>query len=193
MSKDMKSRYTPLTQQPYCCVPACLQMVMYKHGIPLLPQEDMAYELGLVVPEKDAHMFNKVRTGEKPSSGWGTQIQKEEFSANSFFRSHNVPLDLKRVGTRDFKDKEGLRKLLQGIQVSDRDGLLCFDYGKLWSLDFSGGHVCVFDHIEGDTVHIVDPERNVPKYRQTTLDALFAAMDFHGDHNSTGVWLIEKH
>lgn len=81
------SRYIPLTQQPYCCVPACFQMIMYRHGIPLVPQEELAYELGLIVPEKDTYLFGKVRSGEKPSSGWGTQIQKDEYDPNKVFKS----------------------------------------------------------------------------------------------------------
>jgi hypothetical protein len=45
------SRYVPLTQQKWCCVPTCIQMVMIKQGIPLQPAELIGYELGLIVPE----------------------------------------------------------------------------------------------------------------------------------------------
>lgn len=188
----MTHRYVPFVQQPYCCVAACFQIVMYKHGIPLIPQEELAYEMGLVVPEKDMQLFNKVRTGEKPSSGWGTQIQKEEYSPNKLFQRLNVPLQFSRLSNKDLKDADGLRKLLEEIEKEDKDALLCFDYGRLWDVPSNGGHVCVFDRIEGDEVHIIDPERNVPKYRTATLSRLFDAMDFHGEHNATGVWLLDK-
>ncbi len=47
------SRYIPFSQQPYCCVPTSIQMVMYRHNIPLVPAEELGYHLGLTVP-KDA-------------------------------------------------------------------------------------------------------------------------------------------
>lgn len=187
-----QTRYIPFTQQPYCCVPACFQMVMYRQGIPLVAQEDLAYAMGLTVPEKDAHLFGNVRTGDMPSSGWGTQIQKEAYHPNAVFPKMGIPLKLEQYFTRDFKDEAGLKYLLQSIQDEDADALLCFDYGKLWDLPKTGGHVCVFDRIEGDTVYIVDPERNVPKYRRVAIGKLFQSMDFHGDENSTGVWRVYR-
>lgn len=186
----MELRYIPFTQQAYCCVPACFQMIMYKHAIPLLAQEEIAYELGLTVPDKDAHLFAKVRTGKKPPAGWGTQINKPEFSVNKVFAALGIPISMERLSTKDFKSPNELGRLLHRIQSRDGDALLCFDYGKLWGLDYKGGHVCVFNSVNGAEVTIVDPERNVPKLRTTTLDRLHEAMDFHGDHNSTGVWSL---
>ncbi len=186
----MDSRYIPFVQQPYCCVPTCFQIVMYKRAIPLLPQDDLAYEMGLTVPEEDSHLFSKVRSGDKPSSGWGTQIQKEEFNPNAVFPKLGIPLRIEQSFIKDFKNSEGLKSLLIDIQQKEGDALLCFDYGKLWNLPKKGGHVCVFDRIEGDIVYIVDPASNVPKHRKVSIDKLFKAMDFHGDDNSTGVWRI---
>lgn len=186
----MTSRYIPFVQQPYCCVPTCFQIVMYKLGIPLIPQDLLAYEMGLTVPEEDVHLFAKVRTGDKPSSGWGTQIQRECFHPNDVFPRLGIPLRVKQSFIRDLKNQQGLRELLLAVQKDDGHALLCFDYGKLWSLPTKGGHVCVFDRIEGDDVYIIDPEKNVPKYRKTNVEKLFKAMDFHGDNNSTGVWQI---
>ena len=187
----MKFRYMPFTQQPYCCVPACFQMVMYKRGIPLIPQEEMAYALGLTVPEKEAYLFAKVRTGKKPSAGWGTQINLPEYEVNRVFPQLDIPLSMVRLSTKDFETPAQLAELLEKVQAQDGDALLCFDYGKLWGLEFTGGHVCVFNSIDKNVVTIIDPERNVPKIRTVSIDKLFKAMDFHGEHNSTGVWEIE--
>jgi hypothetical protein len=186
----MESRYIPFVQQPYCCVAACFQTVLYKRGIPLLPQEVLAYEMGLTVPKEEAHLFTKVRTGPKPASGWGTQIQKKQFNPNTVFPKLRIPLRIEQSFIKDFKSQDGLRALLRDIQKNDGDALLCFDYGRLWDLPKRGGHVCVFDRIEGDEVYLVDPEKNVPKSRKTSIEKLFNAMDFHGDDNATGVWRI---
>jgi len=156
-----------------------------------MPQEEIAYELGLMVPKKDKHLFARVRTGNKPSAGWGTQINLPEFGVNKVFPKMGIPLKMERLTTRDFKNPKELAELLEKVQKEDGDALLCFDYGKLWDLDLAGGHVCVFNSIRDDDVTIVDPERNIPKLRKVCVDKLFKAMDFHGEHNSTGVWLIK--
>jgi hypothetical protein len=42
MAKEIipkNSRYIPLTQQKWCCVPMCIQMVILKHGMPLISAE----------------------------------------------------------------------------------------------------------------------------------------------------------
>lgn len=186
----MNSRYVPFVQQPYCCVPTCFQMVMYRLHIPLIPQDMLAYEMGLTVPEEDVHLFAKAHIGSKPSAGWGTQIQKKHFHPNTIFPKLGIPLHVEQSFIKDFKDEDGLRDLLLAIQKDNGDALLCFDYGKLWDLPRKGGHVCVFDYIEGDDVYIIDPEKSVPKYRNTSVKKLFAAMNFHGDDNSTGVWRV---
>jgi hypothetical protein len=90
------SRYVPLTQQKYCCVPTCIQMVMYASGLRLVPAEELGHHLGLTVPEEDVSLFWQVRTGERPPApaGWGTQIYRgrDEFSLNKAFRSLDIPL-----------------------------------------------------------------------------------------------------
>lgn len=166
-------------------------MVMYRRGVALMEQEDIAYELGLTVPEKDVYLFKNVRTGKMPSSGWGTQIQKREYSLPKFFAKHKI--DLSFTIQNEFRTADDLRLNLQQLSARDDvDVLLCFDYGILWNLDFRGGHVCVLESVKGDTVHIIDPERNVPKHRETNVEDLFRAIDFHGSHNATGVWVISS-
>jgi hypothetical protein len=166
---------------------------MYKRSIPLIPQDELAYELGLTVPEKDIHLFSKVRTGNKPKSGWGTQIQDKRYEPNKIFSKLGIPLKFKRLGIKEIKDRSNLVSLLTNIQNSDRDAMLCFDYGRLWDIEPSnGGHVCVFDYIDGDEIFMIDPERNVPKHRGTTPDKLLSAINFHGDDNATGIWLVES-
>lgn len=185
------SRYTPFVQQKYCCVAACLQMVMYRHGVPLIAQEDLAYELGLTVPEENVHLYARVRTGEKPKAGWGTQIQAPKYEVNKALRKLNIPL---RVAIKtDIKSEYELRDILDSIQKSDGDALVCFDYGVLWNLDKRGGHVCVFDWLENKDIWLVDPEYNVPKYRKTNLSQMYKAINFHGTKNICGIWVITKH
>lgn len=146
--------------------------------------------MGLTVPEKDAGLFTKVRTGERPASGWGTQIQKPEYDINKVFSAHDIPLSA-NVDTGPFT-LDSLRQRLDDIQKQDGDALLCFDYRVLWGGTPGQGHVCVFDHIDGDDVWMVDPWPDVPKLRKASLQNLAKAIDFHGAHNTCGVWEITK-
>ena len=73
-------KYVPITEQPYCCVPACIQMILLRRGIPLKSQEEIGYNLGLIVPQRYKNLFGKVRTGKRPKDGWGTQTGKLIYS-----------------------------------------------------------------------------------------------------------------
>lgn len=181
--------YVAFTQQPYLCVAACLQMILYRRGIALPEQETIANELGLIVPAEDMYLFAHARTGNRPSSGWGTQIQDERYSMQNLFDKNGWALTFKRYS--DITSAEVVRKKLLEVQASDdMDAMICFDYGVLRGTETSGGHVCVFDRIEGETVHMIDPERNVPKRRIATLRQLYTAMDSHGAQNAAGIWIM---
>lgn len=181
--------YIPFTQQKFCCVAASLQSVLERRGFKLIAQEELAAKLGLIVPKEDKRLLPLARTGHRPPAGWGTQIDQPEYSPNTVFEALGYPITLRIVKPKDVDD---LQNMLQTIQASDNDALLCFDYGVLWGTDFQGGHVCVFSAIDGDRVTLIDPERNVPKFREVTVAQLLKAMDFHGEGNSTGVWIIES-
>ena len=91
------SRYMPFTQQAACCVPTCFQMIMYKHGIPLKPSEEIGYHLGLVVHPDRKKLFYNVRTSsEKPPAGYGTRIYDPEFEPNNAFRKLGIPLTFEK-------------------------------------------------------------------------------------------------
>ena len=86
------SRYVPLTQQPYCCVPTSIQMVMLRHGLPLVPAELMAHHLDVIVsPERKWLYYNLRSQKQRPSTGWGTRISEDK-TVNKMFRKLKIPL-----------------------------------------------------------------------------------------------------
>ena len=85
MPIDQKPFYKLIKQKPYCCVPACISMILDRRKIKRGSQEEIGYELGLVVPKEKTHLFTKTRTGKKPVAGYGTQINKEKYSINNYF------------------------------------------------------------------------------------------------------------
>lgn len=188
------SRYIPLTQQPYCCVPTCIQMVMYKEGIPLLASEAIGEVLGLTVPPKYASLFATVQTAETPPlAGYGTRIYEPEYEPNDALEKLGVPLhfDLELIST--FPSSRALASRLAEIADRDKNALVCFNQGALTDEpERDWGHVCVFDRINKEQILLVDPSPQHPKIRVTSADNLFAAMLKHGDKKSAGIWVIEK-
>lgn len=185
------TRYIPLTQQKWCCAPTCIQMVMLRHHIPLIPAELIGYHLGLVVPEDGLKYFWHARTGARPPAGYGTQTSKAAYAPNQAFKKLNIPLKMTRRLINEFKDVAGFKKYLSAVETNDTDVLICYDWGILFDKpDYQGGHVCVLDrvYLDKNEVRIIDPEYNVPKWRVVNIDKLYQAMKVHGKEKSGGFW-----
>lgn len=183
------TRYIPLTQQPWCCVPTCIQMVMLKHGVALLPAEQLAIEMGLVVPEEDKRYFWNVPSGDKPSSGYGTNLMS--ISLDTVFQKLQIPLRATFTLINSFSDRNSLLSYLQDRQQHDSNILLCFDWGVLHDdPQYTGGHVCVFDRVDEERVRYIDPSPKAAKWRYVEVEKLYNAMIAHGKQNMAGCWEI---
>ncbi len=194
-STPTDSRYVPLTQQKWCCVPTCIQMVMLRHNIPLIPAEQLGYEMGLVVPEEAKKYFWNARTGERPPAGYGTQVSKPEYGPNAVFKRLNIPLTMSWSLIDIFSTIESFNDYLVQAEKSDKDILVCYDWPTLFNHTEKThwGHVCVLDKVYGERniVRIIDPEFNAPTWREVAIDRLYDAMVFHGSSKSGGFWEIE--
>jgi hypothetical protein len=187
----MNSRYIPITQQPYCCVAACIQMVLYRKNIPLVPQELIVYHLGLAVPEKDEHLFEKTHVREKGRKGWGVQLSWEKYSLDACFQALSIPLRARFYMSSDIPSIADLQETLTALAAEGCDVFLCFAYEELWGVAGEASHVCVFDKIIGDTVWMIDPEQEVLKFRKTTVSKLYAALRKNGTDAFHGLFLLE--
>lgn len=189
------SRYTPLTQQDYCCVPTSVQMIMYRNNIPLLPAEEIGYHLGLTVSPEVSHLFYSARTSPEPPADWGygTQISKDEFDMNKAFAHLQIPLKYHSRLASDIADESELTDALRAVEEANGDALLCFNHGVIDGEYRSySGHVVVFDRMIDGKVRIVDASPRHPKWREVEVPLLFDAIQSHGDDNSGGIWFFEK-
>lgn len=184
------TRYIPLTQQRYCCVPTCIQMVMYRRNILLVPAELLGYYLGLIIPKKELKLFWNARTGKKPSAGYGTQIDKKEYNPNTAFKKLGIPLQMKLKLIDEFENITSFKNYLETIQEKDKDVIICYDYGTLFNIKSHNGHVCLIDRIYMDKndIRMIDPWYLVSKWRIVKINKLFKAMKFHGAEKSGGFW-----
>lgn len=188
-----KSRYIPLTQQRWSCVPTCIQIVMLRHNIPLVPAELIGHSLGLIVPDEDKKYFWNARTGTKPTSGYGTQIDKADYHPNKIFESMGIPLQMSWSLINKFPSFESFLGYIKRIDYSN-DYLVCYDWGVLFEKDHHGGHVCVLDKVDliNETMTIVDPDYHSKKWHIIQLEKMFEAMKYHGESNLGGFWEIKK-
>ncbi len=193
-SKDIvptDSRYTPFTQQPYCCVPTSISMIMYRHGIPLMSTEELGYHLGLTVPPEDEQFFYNVRVAKQPPSaaGYGTQIYNPDYEPNKVFERLAIPLSVRLQLATDIPDEATLLTALEESEANDTDALLCFNHGVIrGEYRPNTGHVVVFDRIVDGKVRIVDPNPKHPKWRLVEPELLLEAIRRHGNGYSGGVW-----
>lgn len=181
-------RYFPITQKPFCCTPACLQMVLLRRKLPVFSQEHIGKELGLVVPKRYAKILPAAKTGKKPSSGWGTQVQKKEYSINKFFKKYKIPLKEKYAPLSKVED---VKTWIKSQIKKDKDILVCFNYKKLYK-DEGEGHVSVIDSVSDDKIMLIDPEKNVQKFREVKITDLIKAIKYHGKNNLGGFWVISN-
>lgn len=198
MMKDITpsdSRYVPFTQQARCCAPTCIQMIMYKNGIPLVPAELIGYHLGLVVPPSEANLFYNVETSEvKPPAGYGTRIYMEEFSPDKAFRKLKIPLSFNIIPIANLKSVEDMLKFLTEAKEKDKDILFCFNHAALIdnpSKDW--GHLVLFDRLIDGQIRIIDPSPTHPKWRNVTPEKMFYAMKIHGEKpTAAGLWEFKR-
>ncbi|HEY1063773.1 MAG TPA: Type 1 glutamine amidotransferase-like domain-containing protein [Candidatus Saccharimonadales bacterium] len=186
--EDENSRYRPISQKPYCCVPTCLQMVLEKNGLPRPTQEAIGIQLGLVVPPEFAEEFEDVPVSEKPlvSSGFGTRIQDPNYSLDSLIKKEQWPLKLTIRLASDIASEQALADILQDVETRDSDALICYQN------DRGFGHVTVFNRMVNKEVGIIDPSPLYDKWRTLDLTDIYRRIQKHGDANMGGIWLLER-
>ena len=192
------SRYIPFSQQPYCCVPTSIQMVMHRHGIPLIPAEELGYHLGLTVPKEASGFFWHMRTGKRrpshlrPVAGYGTRMYEGKYDPNKVFKKLRIPLTMKLRPITGFKGFNDFKKYLSDLSGQDFDVLMCFHHGTLAD-DSSkdNGHAVVLDKIytKKGKIRFIDPTRG-PKWKTYPMKKMYEAMKAHPNGQTAGFWEI---
>ena len=180
-------KYNKILQKKICCVGACVEMVLNRHSIKNSGQESIAYNLGLIVPVEEKDNYKRCRFGNKPTSGYGTQIQEDKYSINNFFKKHNIPLISSYHYIIDFNQA---KKFL--LENSNKDILIIMHCGTLYSSPTEDwGHMVLFESINNSKLTILDPclERD---YEIVDLENLLKAIEYHGKDKGAGFYLINK-
>ncbi|MCB9988223.1 MAG: hypothetical protein H6868_02685 [Rhodospirillales bacterium] len=197
------TRYVPVQQQPYCCCPASIQMVMMRRNIPMVPQEYLGWHLGLTVPPEDsAYFYNpRVSATTPPSGFYGTQVGTKSVDPDRAFDSLGIPLRLRMETADRFPDIDSFKNRLEDCLNQDFDVLLCLrwmdvmdSHAHIGPADPGAGHIVVADKIMGDTLRIVDPARGA-KWRTYDLDLIYNSICKHARNekagHAAGLWILE--
>lgn len=190
MKFEITPPYFPVTEKPYCCVPAVLQMILKRRGLKYQSQEKIGYQLGLVVPPEYKDHFTRVRSGPEPKAGYGTQTSEEQFSIPNYFRKNNLPLKLTKRQPAHYQELK--RNLKNSLSRGD-DVIICYNRQLLFG-DGDMEHVSLiqgFDH-KSDRVLIVDPAIGMPAYQTVSLGKLFDVLISNRANEQKGLWIIRS-
>jgi hypothetical protein len=175
------TRYLPFTQQHSCCVPATISVVMYKLGLPLMPQELLGYDLGLILDKKHKNLFWNVRVGKRPPAGYGTRMYEKKYEANSVFKKLKIPLKITSHEIDAFKTKAELVRFLDKGIGANKDFIAILNSDVLNNTNNNNGHACVIDRIylAKNLIRLIDPSPKQAKWREITINKLIKAIKLH--------------
>lgn len=181
-------RYKHISQKPYCCVPASISMILRRRGIKPPPQEEIAYELGVILPSDQKHLLPKSYSGKKPKAGFGTRINLKKYSLTSFFKKHNYPLKERYIPAEKLKTEKIFLDFLQKNIKERNDQLVCFNQGYLKGNKESWGHCAVVASVGESTITMCDPDPKQKRLRRVPKSKLYRAIK---NHYKGGIWVID--
>lgn len=181
-------KYTHISQKPFCCIPACIQMILQRRKLPTLSQSDIGYELGMILPPSKRHLKIKSYIGNRPKAGWGSRINIKKFSLTKFFRKEKLLLAEKHYPAKYFRTLKQLKRFIQDNLKESSDLLTCFNYPLLYNGKGSWGHASLIENVKDKKLILCDPGRKYKQLRSVNLKDFFVSIK---NHPTGGIWIIE--
>ena len=186
-SRNMK--YYHISQKPYCCVPACVQMILNRRKLPLIDQAEIAYDLGVVLPPEDRHSLPRSHKGRRPKAGWGTRINLKKYCLAVFFKRRGYFLKETFYSAKKFRTEKQFKEFLSDNVSKGNDLLVCFNYPFLHRLKGKWGHASLIEKLEKEYAILCDPQQKYKKTRKVLMNDLLLALK---NHNHGGIWVIKE-
>ena len=153
-------------------------------------QEDVAYDLGVVLPPKDRHLLPKSHNVPKPKAGYGTRIYISRFSLTSFFKKHRYPLKEQYISAKIFRNVEEFRNYLHKNVEESNDQMICFNWRILKKNRGIVGHCILVERVGEKAIYLHNPgfghSRDV---MHVSIRDLFNATR---KHYKGGIWVISR-
>lgn len=185
-------RYEHISQKPYCCVPACVQMILKRRRLRKSPcQADIAYDLGVQLPRGAKHLLPRYHKGNPKTGGGGTRIRIKKYSLGRFFKQRGYALGVKHYLGTGFLSEDQFRNFLKENRRLNNDILVCYNAPILTCMEGTWGHASLIESVRGDHVILRDPSPWQKAGRRIPLGLLFSALQRYG-HYIGGVWVISE-
>ncbi|MFH1544606.1 MAG: C39 family peptidase [archaeon] len=175
-------------QQPFCCVPACIQMILATNTIRIPSQEFIAKHLDFRIPKKHRRDFKGDYTvKEKPKRGYG--VQQTEENINAFLSKNGFPLKAKRHLISGIKNPEKF------IEENLRKGNYLM---PIFNLEVLGGkkegHAVLIISFNPKTkkVRIADPAKKKNRIRLLDLSRIVEGMSSKWDGNEREFYVFSR-
>jgi hypothetical protein len=162
-------------------------MVLKRRNLPAPGQEDIAYELGAVLPPSERFLLRRSHRAGKPLSGLGTRINLEEYSLTKFFKERNYPLSETYCKASRFRSESSLISFMSSTADSGADLLVCFNLNAFTGERGVCGHACLVESVDGKNVILCDPA--LPARIEISAGLLLRAMK---EHYLGGVWIVSE-
>lgn len=179
---------------PYCCVPATLQWILYRHGLDVLDQETIGAELGLRLPLKGKEFFNSKKIHyvvNEPKEGYGTQIEKEKYSIKKFFNTYDIPLQISEM--HQFTDSVPLKEFLVRHLSKNNDIIIRYNNELLKREgQKSCGHFSVIAEFDDETNTAIIGDPELPHFKNATLDQIIFSISDQIDGIQRGLYLVTR-
>lgn len=188
---SMRHDYTPIVQLPYCCVPATLQWILYRRGLPIGDQIFIGEELGLRIPKKFASFFEKTNVeilDPSTSTQPGTQIFTQGYTINEFFEKENYALKL----SDQYQPKDVDNSCTYISRNIEKGSDVIVRYNSAIHNGRSLGHFGVVTeiNIQNKKVIIGDPEP--PFFKELSISQLLEAMSEKYDGIKRGLFVVSR-
>lgn len=138
---SLKPKYVPLVQKPECCAVTCFQMLLFRNGLGLFDQENLAKFFGVKVNKKHHNMFNvKLEILSDYNYDEGISTLDSVNKVNAFFRKNKINLaaEAKRI-----TEVEDLKMFIKSNIVLNND---------LW-VEYKGHYIHKSDQMKGKYLH----------------------------------------
>lgn len=169
----MDPPYIPFVQGgEYCCVPACIQMILYRRGIPLLSQGTISKGLRTGMPKKETKRFSEnIRAAGPP---YGTYM----YALNPFFQKQKI--DLMATIVNPTKIHDVIRFVRENI-LQGNDMIAMYNRVFLDKAPKEEYHAVLMQKLDDDCVTCVDPYIDHPELWEVSIPDLLYAMDEQQD------------
>lgn len=155
----------------------------------MLTQDEIAYDLGIILPSELKDILPKFYTGKRPKAGWGTRIDLKRFSINSFFIKRKYPLKEKHYYADSFTSLESFKEFINKNIKSKNDQIVIFNFPYLYDKKGAWGHASLIENIKNSYTFLRDPSPKAKNLKKVLTEKLFDSII---NHDKGGIWVISS-